>query len=63
MIFTFLLLKKGITEQKKDSLWLAAFIFLGGLYICPFMLGYAGWYGDTPYDLIMFFIPFQQLFL
>jgi AraC-like DNA-binding protein len=33
------------------------------MYIAPFMLGYAGWYGRYPYRTILFFIPFQQLFL
>ncbi len=34
-----------------------------GLYICPFMLGYAGWYSIKGYRELLFFIPFQQLFL
>ena len=63
VLFTFLLIKNGIEENKKDSKWLAAFIGLGGLYICPFMLGYAGWYSNKPYREFMFFVPFQQLFL
>jgi len=33
------------------------------LYICPFMLGYAGWYSTGGHPDIMFFVPFQQLFL
>ncbi len=49
-------------EQKKDSIWLAVFIFLGALYLCPFMLGYAGWYSVRNYRNFMFFVPFQQLF-
>lgn len=63
MIFAFLLLKEGISENKNHSKWLAAFIFLGGLYICPFMLGYAEWYSLKGYQDILFFVPFQQLFL
>ena len=63
IIFSALLLKRGIRENQKHSLWLAAFIFLGGLYICPFMFGYAGWYGQTSYREFLFFVPFQQLFL
>lgn len=63
VVFSSLLLKQGIEENKKDSKWLAAFIFLGGLYICPFMLGYAGWYSVDSYAEFMFFVPFQQLFL
>ncbi|MEL6945470.1 MAG: AraC family transcriptional regulator, partial [Bacteroidota bacterium] len=63
MVFSYLLLQKSISESKKDSRWLAAFIFLGGLYICPFMLGYAGWYTTNSYAEFLFFVPFQQLFL
>ena len=63
LVFTYLLLLKGITESKKDSKWLAAFIFLGALYIAPFMFGYAGWYSKKSYREFLFFVPFQQLFL
>ncbi len=63
MVFSYLLLRKGVRENKKDSKWLSLFIFLGGLYICPFMLGYAGWYSKQSYREFMFFVPFQQLFL
>ncbi|MEO1418679.1 MAG: AraC family transcriptional regulator [Bacteroidota bacterium] len=63
VVFSSLLLRKGITDSQDESLWLAAFILLGGLYICPFMLGYAGWYSTNPYREFMFFFPFQQLFL
>ncbi|PQB06083.1 AraC family transcriptional regulator [Aureitalea marina] len=63
VVFSALLLKKGLEQNKKDCFWLASFIFLGGLYICPFMLGYADWYGEPGYRAFMFFFPFQQLFL
>ncbi|WP_298512845.1 AraC family transcriptional regulator [uncultured Kordia sp.] len=63
LIFTLLLVYKGIRNEHKSSFWLAAFIFLCSMYIAPFMLGYAGWYAKDPYRDILFFIPFQQLFL
>ena len=63
VVFSYLLLKNGIDQNKKHSKWLATFIFLGGLYLCPFMLGYAGWYSNSGYPEFMFFVPFQQLFL
>ena len=63
IVFSSLLLKQGIKESKTASKWLAAFLFLGGLYICPFMLGYAGWYSIKSYREFLFFVPFQQLFL
>ena len=63
VVFFFLLLVKGISENRADSKWLALFVGLCGLYICPFMLGYAGWYSIKSYREFLFFIPFQQLFL
>jgi AraC-like DNA-binding protein len=33
------------------------------MYITPFMLGYAGWYGIDGQREVLFFVPFQQLFL
>lgn len=63
IVFSFLLLKKGFKENRKDSNWLGLFVLLCGLYICPFMLGYAGWYSIKSYREFLFFIPFQQLFL
>ena len=63
IVFSYLLLKKGIAENQRHSKWLCLFIILGGLYICPFMCGYAGWYGQKSYREFLFFVPFQQLFL
>ncbi len=63
IVFSGLLLHKGIRNQNKASLWLSFFVFLCAMYISPFMLGYAGWYSRNPYREIMFFVPFQQLFL
>ncbi|MEO0776167.1 MAG: AraC family transcriptional regulator [Bacteroidota bacterium] len=63
ILFSFLLWRKGIRENRKHSKWLAAFILLGGLYLCPFMCGYGGWYSKKSYREFLFFIPFQQLFL
>lgn len=62
-IFSYLLLKKGVSENQKHSKWLAAFIFLGGLYLCPFLFGYAGWYSQDGYREFLYFVPTQQLFL
>ncbi|MGH1388195.1 helix-turn-helix domain-containing protein [Kordia sp.] len=63
LVFTLLLLYKGIRNEHKSSFWLAGFIFLCSMYIAPFMLGYAGWYGIKSHREVLFFIPFQQLFL
>ncbi len=63
IVFSTLLLVKGIQNNDKPSYWLSAFTFLCTLYITPFMLGYANWYSRNPYRDILFYIPFQQLFL
>ncbi|AEE51838.1 helix-turn-helix domain-containing protein [Haliscomenobacter hydrossis] len=63
LVFSFLLLKKGIDEDSNASQWLSLFVFLCCLYIAPWMLGHAGWYSLQPYQDIMFYVPFQQLFL
>ena len=63
LVFSFLLFKNGIKENRNDSKWLAFFLLLCGLYICPFMFGYAGWYSKQRYREFLFFVPFQQLFL
>lgn len=63
IIFSFLLFKKGIQNENRSSKWLSIFIFLCTMYIAPFMLGYASWYSQKVYRDILFFVPFQQLFL
>jgi AraC-like DNA-binding protein len=63
IIFSFLLLKKGLLQNRKECLWLSAFVCTCSLYILPWMLGFAGWYSLQPYRDIMFYIPFQQLLL
>lgn len=63
LVFTVLLFIKGIQNNDKPSFWLSLFTILSTLYISPFMLGYAGWYSKDPYKSILFYVPFQQLFL
>ncbi len=63
IIFSFLLLKKAFIFSSKPSKWLSLFVFLCSIYLLPWMLGFAGWYSLQPYRDIMFYIPFQQLFL
>lgn len=63
IVFSALLVIKGIQNENKASCWLSLFTILCSLYIAPFMLGYAGWYSQQPYRDILFYIPFQQLLL
>jgi len=63
IVFSTLLLIKSVQTENKPSLWLSLFTLLGSFYIAHFMLGYAGWYSQQPYRDILFYVPFQQLFL
>jgi AraC-like DNA-binding protein len=63
IVFSTLLLIKGLQSENKSSLWLSLFTVLCSFYIAPFMFGYAGWYSQQPYRNILFYFPFQQLFL
>ncbi|MBT8219502.1 MAG: AraC family transcriptional regulator, partial [Bacteroidia bacterium] len=63
VVFSFLLLRKGIVHSDRSSLWLSLFVFLGAMYIAPFLFGYAGWYARDGYRDVLFFVPFQQLLL
>lgn len=63
IVFSILLFIKGFQSANKSSIWLSAAVFLSVLYIFPFMCGYAGWYAKLPYRDILYYVPFQQLFL
>lgn len=63
LVFSLLLFKKGFETDNKSDYWLGAFSLLSVLYVAPFMLGYAGWYGRLPYREFLFYAPFQQLLL
>ncbi len=62
IIYTVLLLIKGIQTENKSNFWLSLFVFLCSLYIAPWMLGFAGWYDTQPYRDFLFYMPFQHLF-
>jgi AraC-like DNA-binding protein len=62
ILYTFLLLKKGISTGIKSNYWLSLFVLICSLYVAPWMLGFAGWYDNQPYRNFMFYTPFQHLF-
>ena len=62
LIYSFLLLKKGIQTENTSNYWLSLFVFICSLYVAPWMLGFAGWYDKQPYRDFMFYVPFQHLF-
>ncbi|OYU81912.1 MAG: AraC family transcriptional regulator [Flavobacterium sp. BFFFF1] len=63
ILYSLLLLRKGIKNGDKSNYWLSGFIFVCSLYVAPWMLGFAGWYDNQPYRDILFYTPFHQLFL
>ncbi|AWI26763.1 helix-turn-helix domain-containing protein [Flavobacterium pallidum] len=63
ILYSILLLRKGSKSGDKSNYWLSVFILVCSLYIAPWMLGFAGWYDNQPYRDILFYVPFQQLYL
>lgn len=63
LVFSVLLFIKGFQQNNTSHKWLGLFTLLCTAYITPFMLGYAGWYAGGIYREILFYVPFQQLFL
>lgn len=62
LVYSLLLLKKGIRNENASDQWLSVFLILCVLYICPWMLGFAGWYDNQPFRDIIFYVTFQHLF-
>lgn len=63
IVFSFLLLRKGIIYNNKANKWLSFLLFLYAMYITPYMLGYANWYSEKLTREILFFVPFMQVLL
>jgi len=63
IVFSILLLRKGVIYNNKASKWLSFLLFLCALYIAPYMLGYANWYSRKITREILFFVPFMQVLL
>jgi AraC-like DNA-binding protein len=66
LVYAFLLLRKGIKEDRSSDKWLSAFLLLCILYICPWMLGFAGWYdGNECLECrnFLFYMPLQHTLL
>lgn len=63
LVYAFLLWRRGQRQERPSDGWLALFLLLCSLYITPWMLGFAGWYDNQPYRDLLFYVPFQHLFL
>lgn len=63
ILFTILLLRRGLINENQSQKWLGLLLFLCTLYITPYMLGYAGWYSRSVTREILFFVPFMQVLI
>lgn len=63
IIYTILLFFKALKTENKSNYWLSLFVFVCSLFVLPWMVGFAGWYNAQPYRDILFYAPFQHLFL
>lgn len=63
LVYAGLLYRKGLINETPSDKWLSLFLVLCILYICPWMTGFAGWYDTQPYRDILFYTPFQHLYL
>ncbi len=66
LVYAFLLFRKSIKNETTHDKWLGLFLVLCSLYICPWMLGFAGWYdGNECLECrnFLFYMPFQQALL
>lgn len=61
--FSAFMLFKSINEEVKEGFWLSGFVFLCSMYVVPYMFGYMNWYALDGYRELLFYVPFQQLFL
>ncbi len=65
-VYAILLLKRGFRYGHSSDKWLSFFLFLCILYVCPWMLGFAGWYDGTvciECRNFMFYMPLQHTLL
>ncbi|MBR2649672.1 MAG: helix-turn-helix domain-containing protein [Sediminibacterium sp.] len=66
LVYAGLLLKRGVQTDTASDKWLSFFLLLSVLYICPYMLGFAGWYnGNECLECrnFLFYMPLQHALL
>jgi len=66
LVYAILLFQKGLRNRSAAENWLALFLLCSVLYICPWMLGFAGWYDG--YECMncrnfLFYMPLQHTLL
>jgi len=63
LVYSGLCLRRYLAERYASDFWLSLLLMLSFLYVCPWMLGFAGWYSGQPFRDILFYVPFQHLYL
>lgn len=66
LVYAFLLFRKAYQQDRPTDNWLGLLLLMGILYICPWMLGYAGWYWGTEClecRNFMFYVPMNHTLL
>lgn len=65
IVFAAVLFRRWLIHQNESNKWLSLLLFLCALYLCPYMLGYAGWYSPRVKitSEILFFVPFMQVLI
>lgn len=66
LVYAFLLFRKAYQKERPSDNWLGFFLIMSILYICPWMLGFAGWYWGTEClecRNFMFYVPMNHTLL
>lgn len=63
LVYGILFLQRSVHRESNSDKWLGIFLLLCSLYVTPWTVGFAGWYNHQPYRDILFYVPFQHLFL
>ncbi len=66
LVYAFLLFRKAYQQERPSDNWLGFFLVMSILYICPWMLGFAGWYWGTEClecRNFMFYVPMNHTLL
>lgn len=64
LVFTALLWKRGVQEERLSDKLMAALLLLSCFHIAQYMLGFAGWYDShDAYSSFMFYFPFHNFLL
>jgi len=58
VVYAFLFFKRGWQQERLSDRLLGWFFLLAGLFIFPWMSGFAGWYDTQPYREFLFYTPF-----